>query len=171
VVPAFYQDLGTRRAGSLVVLEAPWDPLWQLNHFWFYQRVHRQRAKLGLVVPWLRHPGLRFEHLVPLYDHRRLHDENVAYAVIHRNLRAEGRVGQVTPPATTERASAWIERYRRRYGPPSYEDDWIVVFDLRRDPLAAEGRRSEPFCMRPAGASEATKRSGADPGAGQSASC
>ncbi len=134
-IPRFYQELGRLPPGSVLILEAPWDFHSDQNPFPYYQRVHRQPMKVGLVGDRLPGPqfglssaGFRFAQFVSLLDDARLRREEVAYVVFHKDLWAETpspRPGQVN-------VLPWIGRYHRRYGPPSYEDDWIVVFDLRR---------------------------------------
>jgi hypothetical protein len=148
-IPRFYEELGRLPAGSLLIVEAPFDRSWGENPFPFYQRIHRQRMKVGFVAPknfrWSEEvrlivgEGFRWEHFVHVSDVARLDRDGVAYVVFHRDLWGET---QWLGPEHRPRLAPWLEWYRSRFGPPAYEDDRIVAFDVR--PPSSRGAQLRP---------------------------
>lgn len=135
-MPAFYRDLARRPAESLTLIEAPWRLESNFDPFPWYQQVHRQYVKIGLVTPvcgtrdFGEFPAserrLRFRYFVHLS--RILDGESFGarYLVMHRNA------WKTPPDAGVEwpDVDGCLTRIERRLGAPVYRDDQIVVFDL-----------------------------------------
>ena len=136
-VPPFYRELARAPAGSLTVVVAPWrleshfDP-----HVW-YQAVHRQHVKIGMLTPMCGKrdfgeypegaPGMRLATMVPV--EALLRDRgDAAFLVIH--LRPWSTPpGQDVPWPDLAQCLPAIER---ALGAPVYRDDDVVAFALRR---------------------------------------
>jgi hypothetical protein len=141
-VPAFYRRLGEEPPGSRVLIEAPWRYESIFNRLPVFQRVHRQRVKIGM-TGGLCPPGApsefarqfpgRFRQFVDL---SRPADElrgEADYVVFHRAL----ELPNLTKPWQYEGGRALpavdgcIEKFLATFGPPVFEDAWITVFALR----------------------------------------
>ena len=136
-VPPFYRELARAPAGSLTVVVAPWrleshfDP-----HVW-YQAVHRQHVKIGMLTPMCGKrdfgeysegaPGMRLATMAPV--EALLRDSGgAAFLVIH--LRPWSTPpGQDVPWPDLAQCLPAIER---ELGAPAYRDDDVVAFALRR---------------------------------------
>jgi hypothetical protein len=141
-MPAFYRDLGRQPPGSKTLIEAPWRFESIFNRQPYFQEVHRQHVKIGLVGA-LCPPGVyaemprlfksKFRHFVdlarPLGELRKRGD----YLVFHRDLQLSNMTqpwtsynGRALPPV-----DACIAHFRRELGEPVFADEIITVFDLR----------------------------------------
>jgi hypothetical protein len=132
-IPAFYSELATHRPGSLTLVEAPWYIEWHWNDWHFYQAVHRQRIVAGFVSGLCiettfgeyppGQPGLRLRHVIHLSE-LQLGDQRADFLIFHRRpIHPELRV----VPGLEE----CIEAMRDRFGRPYFEEEDLVVFDLR----------------------------------------
>jgi hypothetical protein len=144
-VPRFYRELARQPPGSLRILEAPWWHAWENVDYPCYQRVHRQYMAIGFVSPVERAaspsglpraaelpvlaPGapFRFRNFVHVSDEAGLRRRAIRYVVFHRSLEVE--MGVDSPDYRVD-VAPWIAYYRSRYGPPVYEDESQVAFDL-----------------------------------------
>ena len=130
-VPAFYRKLGAMPAGSITIIQAPFDFVAPYNPDAFYAQFHRQRELQGLVhelclsgpyygeVP--RDPRFRFRSFVFLDDREAVKRSGARYLVLQRDLR------NGEPFREADRC---LEALRRRYGEPVEMDARVAVFDL-----------------------------------------
>jgi hypothetical protein len=142
-MPTFYADLSSFPPGSLTLIEAPWRFESIFNRLPYFQHVHRQKVKIGLVgglcppggrgEDTLRFPN-RFRNLVDLAedpDALRLHAD---YVVFHKRL----ELPNMAPPWTVAGGTALpsvdrcITAFRAAFGPPVFEDETITAFALVR---------------------------------------
>lgn len=145
-VPDFYLRLRDRPKGSLTLVEAPWFPPIFANALPHYQRLHRQHVRIGFTGgpdSWLGRgelphpaPGFELESFLFVEDLLGPDPAPADYLVLHRDLRREYDLRTV--PVLLEQANEQhedigplVERCRRRFGAPDYEDEWLVVFKLR----------------------------------------
>jgi len=136
-VPAFYVELAKRPARSLTLIEAPWRLESNFIPFPWYQAVHRQYIKIGLVTPvcgvrdFGEYPasakGLQFRYFVHVSEILTGHDYGADYLVMHL------KAWKTPPDADVEwpDVAACLPKITAKIGPPVYRDDSIVVFDLK----------------------------------------
>jgi hypothetical protein len=136
-IPAFYRELAKRKPASLTLIEAPWRLESNFDPFPWYQQVHRQYVKIGLVTPvcgvrdFGEYPatatGLRFRYFVHLSEILAGRTYGADYLVMHT------KPWKTPPDAKVEwpDVAACLPRIIARLGAPVYRDDAIVVFDLR----------------------------------------
>lgn len=143
-VSEFYtRTLASLPADSIRIVEAPW-------YFYFHtlaytQRIHRQRVLVGFVsrpAEAIRggeiredDPGIRLRNAVSLDDVDAIRRRGVRFVVLHRDPTSEVRwpTGVSQDPIDM---TGWIDRYRA-LGPPVFEDDQLVAFDLLALPPSA----------------------------------
>jgi hypothetical protein len=135
-IPAFYRELATRPPASLTLIEAPWRLESNFDPFPWYQQVHRQYVKIGLVTPvcGVRDFGefppdetrLRFRWFVHVARVLQGETFGARYLVMHRSA------WKTPPDASVEwpDVDACLPRIEARLGAPVYRDEQIVVFDL-----------------------------------------
>jgi len=135
-MPAFYRELATRPPASLTLIEAPWRLESNFDPFPWYQQVHRQYVKIGLVTPicGVRDFGeyppdetrLRFRWFVHVSRVLQGETFGARYLVMHRSA------WKTPPDANVEwpDVDACLPNIEARLGAPIYRDDRIVVFDL-----------------------------------------
>ncbi|HEY3564896.1 MAG TPA: hypothetical protein VGL96_07815 [Casimicrobiaceae bacterium] len=135
-IPAFYRELATRPPASLTLIEAPWRLESNFDPFPWYQQVHRQYVKIGLVTPvcGVRDFGefppdetrLRFRWFVHVARLLQGESFGARYLVMHRSA------WKTPPDASVEwpDVDACLPRIEARLGAPVYRDERIVVFDL-----------------------------------------
>jgi hypothetical protein len=135
VTPPFYSKHLRRAAPDTLVLEAPW--WFAQSPFPYYQRIHRHRMMVGLAAPMnpdqpggLPWPDERFHfrNFVHLADIAGLRERSVDAVILHRDLAREFRTGKAEQLPSME---PWIELYERELGPPTFEDEYVVVFEVR----------------------------------------
>jgi hypothetical protein len=136
-VPPFYRELARAPAGSLTVVVAPWrleshfDP-----HVW-YQGVHRQNVRIGMLTPLCgkrdfgEYPegerGIRLANMAHVEALLRGQETGADFLVVH--LRSWSTPpGQDVPWPDLSRCLPDIER---ALGAPIYRDDEIVAFALK----------------------------------------
>lgn len=150
-IPAFYRKLAAVERGPDLdrpILEAPWRVPWSESPFHHYQRIHRRRTIAGFVqgpsgaaemgvIPW-PDPRFRMQNLVDVLDFEGILARGVRYAVLHKDVRVEtGRPD--TPPIEIGPTRT---AYEQRFGPPLFEDDLTIVFDVgRTEPRLASASR------------------------------
>ena len=145
-VPDFYLGLLERPSGSVTLVEAPWFPPIFADALPHYQRIHRQRVRIGFTsardsrpgrgeLPYPA-PGFELDNFVFVEDLLGPGPAPADYLVLHRDLRREYDLSNV--PILLELAGEQhkvigplVERCRSRFGAPDYEDEWLVVFKLR----------------------------------------
>jgi hypothetical protein len=135
----FYGYLAVQPKESLTLVEAPWYYHW--HSYAYYQRLHRQRVIVGGVDRGVRSVRVgevplderfAFRNIVNVGDYATLARRQIDYVIFHTNLVAENRT--VFQDAFLD-MSDWIAEYSILFGPPTYRDSWIVVFDVRRSTL------------------------------------
>lgn len=152
-VPEFYRRLATKPARSLTLIEAPWSFVSDNNPHPWYQEIHRQMIKIGLVTPicGVRHYGeyaegdkgmalTQFAHLSRML---RGDTYGADYLVIH--LRP-----WTLPPDTPIEwpdMTSCLRLVERRFGSAVYRDDQIVAYALK-----PASRRGMPQPRGPVGA-------------------
>ena len=138
-LPAFYDELAQRPPASVTVIETPWNLESQFNPLPFYQQRHRQVIKVGMVNgvcgerSFGEYPesvrGLRMRHVAHLSALLAGKRYGADYLVVHRT---PWTIAPGVPPTQWPDIEACLPLIRARLGPPSYIDDRIVVFPLRR---------------------------------------
>ena len=137
-VSAFYRQLAQQPPASLTLIEAPWRLESHNNPLPFYQEVHRQRVKIGLVTPvcgvrsYGEYPATvrdlrlqQFTHLSSILDGK---SYGADYLIVHL-------APWKTPPDA--KADDWpdmvacLPAIEAKLGPPVYRDAQIVVFALK----------------------------------------
>jgi len=130
--PGFYATLAQHEPGSLTLIEAPVPLPFVSNALPVYQGRHRQHTRIAIVSAPDWHPPveqLRYgypyasEQIVWLEDVRRGAGQG-DFLVLHKDLVREATARAV--PLGPFRA-----RLEERLGAPCYEDELVVVFDLR----------------------------------------
>jgi hypothetical protein len=140
-IPSFYRELGKLPPRSKVIIEAPWRFESIFNRLPVFQEIHHQRVEIGM-VGGLCPPGAsleqprffrnKFRHFIdlsrPAGELRRAGD----YVVFHRTLdmanmteRWQTYDGKGLPPV-----GECIERFRKTFGDPVFEDETVTVFAL-----------------------------------------
>ena len=137
-IPAFYRDLAQRPARSITLIEAPWSLVSNFDPHVWYQQVHRQYVRIGLVTPvcGVRDFGefpattsmLRFSQFVHLSQILAGQTYGADYLVLHPKPWKTPPDAQIDWPDV----AACLPTIEARLGAPAYRDDTIVVFDLRR---------------------------------------
>lgn len=136
-IPAFYRALAKQPPRSLTLIEAPWRLESDfIPHPW-YQQVHRQYVKIGLVTPTCgvrdfgEYPAsatsLHFRYFVHLSDILDGTSRGGDYLVMHL---APWKLLPDPDPEWPD-VGACLPTIEAALGPPMYRDDGIVVFDLR----------------------------------------
>jgi hypothetical protein len=135
-VPAFYHELGRRPPGSVTLIETPWRLESNFNPHPWYQDVHRQWIRIGLVTPvcgtrdFGEYPesasGLVMRNLVHLSAILRGETFGADYLVVHL------RPWKTPPDAEVEWPDmrACLPTITARLGPPERTDDDLVVYRL-----------------------------------------
>jgi hypothetical protein len=153
-VPAFYRNLAASEERG-AVLEYTGSPTWShLNHLSAYQEIHRRRV---LFAPqddhYLFAEGIALRNVVKPEPAAFL-AAPARFLVIHRRtareldrLQRPGALG--LPPYAGELrqrarllADRMARRLERRWGPPSYSDEDLALWDLAA--VRAAGERGEP---------------------------
>jgi hypothetical protein len=125
-------------AGSRRIVEAPWCYDWSCIAFPITQRIHGWPMVIGFVhepgekppdaeLPW-PDARFRFRNFVDLADFDGLRERGVAFVVLHKHRTAELPRATREDEPSLERVFA---RYAARFGAPCFEDDDLVVFDVR----------------------------------------
>jgi len=137
-IPEFYRELAKRAPRSLTLVEAPWRLDSNFNPQPWYQQIHRQYVKIGLVTPvcgvrdFGEYPAtvraLRMRELVHLSEILAGKSYGADYLVMHL------KPWKTPPDAEVEwpDVAACLPGIEWKLGPPVYGDDQIVVFDLKR---------------------------------------
>jgi hypothetical protein len=139
---AYYGKLSEQPPASLRIIEAPWYYEWAYNPFPFYQRVHHQLVEIGFVRSEADPPGevpafdrrFRFHNFVHLQDINTLCAHKIDRVVLHKDLEKE--VGRTTGRDFSREMPMLIAQYQHAFGPPVFEDEWLVVFTATRQCLA-----------------------------------
>ena len=141
---SYYRQLTALPPGSLRVVEAPWYAFSGADPYYYYQRLHRQQMLIGFTDVDGQRPGelsphdarFRLRNSVHVLDEEGLCERSVDRVIFHHDLDAE-KFPDLSPRPPLDVAPL-IERYRRRYGPPLFEDAQISVFDP--SPCCGAGR-------------------------------
>ncbi len=147
-ISEFYRALARNAPGRVTLVEVPGNIFADKDPVPRYQRVHRQKVLAGnirdlchagfwtgLLPP---HPGVALRTAVMLSDLDSIGERQVSFVVFHLDLFAE--VGQ-------DSGSGWlracIDTYFEAFGPPIFEDEHLVVFDVRADPTESDPTESD----------------------------
>jgi hypothetical protein len=138
-IPRFYRDLARRPPGSLTLIEAPWRLESDFDPHPWYQEVHRQNVKIGLVTPTCgmrdfgEYPAsnsmLRFRQFVHLSELLAGKSTGADYLVMHVTPWKLRTIERVEWPDVV----ACLPRIESVFGRPVYNEDGIVVFDIARN--------------------------------------
>jgi hypothetical protein len=136
-IPAFYRSLAQRPPASVTLIEAPWRLESNFIPFPWYQQVHRQYIRIGLVTPvcgvrdFGEYPaagtGLDFRYFVHLSEILAGRTYGADYLVMHLTP------WKTPPDANVEwpDVAACLPAIAAKLGAPVYRDASIVVFGLR----------------------------------------
>ncbi len=152
----FYRRLASEK-GPFSIIEYPSPIGHHFNPYYFYQHVHRKAVKVGYVFePKIRVMARRkdavdantpadvvlshverprqldFRTMVNLMDLRALGRSGARYLILHRNLLAEAQ-GIRPLPSTSPLIDAVKDALVPNLGSPTYEDEWLVVFQVSND--------------------------------------
>jgi hypothetical protein len=135
-ISPFYKQLA--RQADVHIIEAPWLLEWDHSPYVYYQRIHRQPMSVGFLhepgepapyseLPW---PDERFQFRngINLADFDGLKAHGITHVVIHKNFGAE-LPGNTRPLGLPVELT--VARYKKRFGAPSFEDEILIVFDVR----------------------------------------
>ena len=137
-VPAFYRQLAQRPPRALTLIEAPWRLESNFNPHPWYQEIHRQYVKIGLVTPvcgvreFGEYPAtvraLRMRELVHLSEILAGKSYGADYLVMHL------KAWKTPPDAEVEwpDVAGCLPKIEAKLGAPIYRDEQIVVFELKR---------------------------------------
>jgi hypothetical protein len=136
-VPEFYRMLAQRPPATITLIEAPWWLESNFNPHPWYQEIHRQFVKIGLVTPvcgvrsFGEYPvttaGLRLHQFAHLSSVLAGKSYGADYLVMHL-------VPWKTPPDANVEwpdVAACLPTIEAKLGAPTYRDAQIAVFDLR----------------------------------------
>jgi len=139
-VPEFYRQLAQRPPASLTLIEAPWNLESNFNPHPWYQEIHRQKVKIGLVTPVC---GVRSYGEYPATTRAlRLHEfAHLSSVLAGKNYGADYLVMHLTPWKTPPDTAllewpdvaACLPAIEAKLGAPIYRDAQIAVFDLRKE--------------------------------------
>jgi len=136
-IPQFYRDLAAQPWRTLTLIEMPWRLESNFNPHPWYQHVHRQYVKIGLVTPvcgtwdFGEYPetasGLRLRQFAHLSALLRGESYGADFLVVHL------RPWTIPPNAGIHwpDMSSCLPAISERWGAPVYRDAEIVVFKLR----------------------------------------
>ena len=136
-IPDFYRQLAQRPPRTLTLIEAPWRLESDFNPHPWYQEIHRQYVKIGLVTPvcgvrdFGEYPAtvtaLRFREFVHLSMILAGKTYGADYLVMHL------KAWKTPPDAEVEwpDVAACLPAIEAKLGAPVYRDEQIVVFDLK----------------------------------------
>jgi hypothetical protein len=132
-IPEFYWMLGEQPPASLTIIEAPWDLAWHHIRLNFYQKVHRQRVRIGFLgalcgSDWhgftgeypLEATGMKFRNFVHLERVLQAGAREGDYVVFHSRSPSSGQ--------QADTITRCIDVFAEQVGESFYEDDEIVVF-------------------------------------------
>jgi len=137
-VPDFYRQLAQRPPRTLTLIEAPWRLESNFNPHPWYQEIHRQYVKIGLVTPvcgvrdFGEYPAtlraLRMRELVHLSEILAGKSYGADYLVMHLKAWKTPPDAEVDWPDV----AACLTSIEAKLGAPVYRDDQIVVFALKK---------------------------------------
>jgi hypothetical protein len=137
-IPAFYRQLAQTPPRTLTLIEAPWRLESNFNPHPWYQQIHRQYVKIGLVTPvcgrrdFGEYPAtvraLRFHQFAHLSEILAGKTYGADYLVMHL------AAWKTPPDAEVEwpDVQACLPAIENKLGTPVYRDPQIVVFALKR---------------------------------------
>lgn len=137
-IPEFYRQLAQRPPRTLTLIEAPWRLESNFNPHPWYQEIHRQYVKIGLVTPvcgvrdFGEYPAtiraLRFREFVHLSEILAGKSYGADYLVMHLAPWKTPADAEVEWPDV----QACLPAIEAKLGAPVYRDAQIVVFALKR---------------------------------------
>ena len=137
-VPEFYRELSRRPPGTLTLIEAPWRLESNFNPHPWYQEIHRQYVKIGLVTPTCGERSFG-EYPATIPELRLRQFVHLSQVLAGKTYGADYLVMHLVPwkaPADAEvewpDVAACLPKIEAKLGPPVYRDGRIVVFDLKK---------------------------------------
>lgn len=130
-VPDFYRQLAAQPPRSLTLIEAPWSLLSYYDPQEFYQAVHRQTVRIGLVGPLCgssgygefgEDSGLRLRHFV--------HVASLLRGETHGDFLVMHRKPWPAPRKDFPDVAACLPAIEAKLGQPAYDDGDLAVFAL-----------------------------------------
>ncbi|MFQ5560887.1 MAG: hypothetical protein ACE5FU_09920, partial [Nitrospinota bacterium] len=121
------------KKGSKIIVEGPWRFENGVNKLFAYQKIHRQKVKIGFVNGLCSPPRLgeyiasekfKFSHFIHLKQRDSLLAEKIDYVVFHKN---EKITPQLLPDVTE-----CITTYKHWFGAPVFSDAKIEVFKINK---------------------------------------
>jgi hypothetical protein len=154
-VPEFYRQLAQRSPRTLTLIEAPWRLESNFNPHPWYQEIHRQYVKIGLVTPvcgvrdFGEYPAtvtaLRFREFVHLSNVLAGKSYGADYLVMHLKAWKTPPDAEVDWPDVV----SCLPAIEATFGAPIYRDAQIVVFDIKRRRAAASFNEPSPSARSP----------------------
>jgi hypothetical protein len=136
-IPEFYRRLAKLPSGSITLIEAPWRLESNFNPHPWYQEIHRQYVKIGLVTPtcgvrtYGEYPASsrsirlrQFAHLSSILEGKTY---GADYLVVHRHA-------WTIPPGTAIEwpdVGACLPMIEKQLGAAFFSDEQIAVFRLK----------------------------------------
>ena len=81
--------------------------------------------------------GIRFRNMVDILDVEAVRGFRADYLICHKNLLSEFLPGvQLLPKTLMPGMKECVEQSTKNFGPPVFEDETIVVFDVADKPTA-----------------------------------
>lgn len=139
-IPQFYFELAKLPPQSVTVVEAPWRlESWFLPYPW-YQQLHQQDMRIGLVTPvcgvrtWGEYPetdhGIHLTQFMHLSAILRGEIGDADYLILHMRP----WIGQFPKMVRWPDMDACLASVSAKLGPPMWRDHKIAVFDLHAVP-------------------------------------
>jgi len=148
-VPVFYRELAQQPAGSVTILEYPWDWTWHYGHINLAYQLFHQQTVIGsaINIPFVADSRLSLQSLIPPAPGRFLQSP-ARYLIVHRDwlaeeMRLENNPCLNLPLKMTDsrgrdpRWTAWhtsaqemAYQLEQLWGQPTYADEWLLVWDL-----------------------------------------
>ena len=135
--PTFYAELAKLPPASVTLIEAPWNLESQFNPFPFYQQLHRQRVKVGMVTGVCGErvfgefpengAAMRMRNMAHLSAVLRGERYGADFLVMHKK---PWTIAPGVPPTAWPDVAACLPMIAARLGAPVFADDQISVFAL-----------------------------------------
>ena len=140
-IPGFYYKLGSLKANSITIVEAPWRYEWQANELPFYQMIHKQKTLIGFVndlcadekfrlleIP-KESKGMNFKNYVFLSDYEKVISKGVEYIIFHKTMRGDKFSDTDGTPIDVLKCKTKIAE---NFGEPVLEEQDIIVYQIKK---------------------------------------
>ncbi|MFX0133847.1 MAG: glycosyltransferase family 39 protein [Candidatus Hodarchaeota archaeon] len=156
--PKFYVNL-KEQAHNMTIIEFPANISWQWNFYHVYQRLHKNRVKIGynsdefgpfFGYDTFENRDVGFNNFIDISNPKQLSVKEADFIVVHKNIwkecvtvgwfdpenrkKMEDRLS-ILPVSTLEPLQKYVSRtiakLKSAFGKPFYEDSWIIVHRVK----------------------------------------